>query len=81
MVNLGSAAAADPTDRTAEESLVRQAIEGDAEAFGRLYSLYLNTIYKYLHHWQGRSTVAEGLTEKVFLIVGGAEAGPYPEVC
>jgi RNA polymerase sigma-70 factor (ECF subfamily) len=67
MSNSRSAAAGDPIDRAGEEELVRQAIEGDTEAFGRLYSLYLDAIYRFLYFRVGRSTVAEDLTEKVFL--------------
>jgi RNA polymerase sigma-70 factor (ECF subfamily) len=66
MGDSGLAAAGDPIDRAGEEKLVLQAIEGDAEAFGRLYSLYLDAIYRFLYFRVGRPTVAEDLTEKVF---------------
>ena len=61
------AMAEDATNRSCEEGLVRQAVQGDAEAFGALYGLYLDAIYKYIYYRTGNAVVAEDLTEHTFL--------------
>jgi len=55
------------TNRSSEDELVRQAVQGDAQAFGALYNLYLDAIYKYIYYRTGRALVAEDLTEHIFL--------------
>lgn len=55
------------TNRSCEEELVSQAVQGDAEAFGALYSLHLDPIYRYLYYRTGNTGAAEDLTEDVFL--------------
>ena len=47
--------------------LVRQTLEGDREAFGRLYDLYLPRIYRYLYHRTFHRETAEDLTSRCFL--------------
>ncbi len=55
-----------PTDGPREGELVLQAVRGDSDAFGVLYSLYLDDIYRYVYYRTGNVTVAEDLTEDVF---------------
>lgn len=57
----------DVTTNRSCEDLVRQAVQGDAQAFGALYNLYLDAIYKYIYYRTGKALVAEDLTERVFL--------------
>jgi len=54
-------------DGASEEDLIRQAVRGDAKAFGALYGLYHDAIYTYIYYRTGRTTTAEDLTENVFL--------------
>jgi RNA polymerase sigma-70 factor (ECF subfamily) len=55
-----------PVDET---TLIADAIQGDAEAFGDLYERYLNQIYRYIFYRVGDSGKAEDFTETVFLKV------------
>lgn len=50
-----------------EESLVREAIEGNQEAFARLYDIYFDKIYRYVYLKVSSSAEAEDLTQDVFL--------------
>lgn len=50
-----------------EDELVRRAAQGDAEAFGDLYTRYLDQIYQYVFYKVGSEKKAEDLTEQVFL--------------
>lgn len=50
-----------------EESLVRQAKEGDKEAFARLYEEHFDKIYRYVVLRIGDRTEAEDMTQQVFL--------------
>ena len=52
-----------------EYALVERAIQGDAEAFGALYALHLEAIYRYVYFRVGDETEAEDLTEEVFVRV------------
>jgi RNA polymerase sigma-70 factor (ECF subfamily) len=56
-------------DTTDDTTLVRRAIEGDAEAFGDLYEQYLNQIFRYIYYRIGDQGLAEDFTETVFLRV------------
>ncbi len=47
--------------------LVEQAKQGDAEAFGELYELHVDGVYRYLYHRVGRVEDVEDLTSQVFL--------------
>jgi RNA polymerase sigma-70 factor (ECF subfamily) len=47
--------------------LVERALDGDAEAFGDLYELYLDEIYRYIYFRVAEQAEAEDLTEMVFL--------------
>jgi RNA polymerase sigma-70 factor, ECF subfamily len=50
-----------------EDVLVERACRGDADAFGRLYQLHLDRIYRYVYYRVGLTSEAEDLTEHVFL--------------
>lgn len=58
------------TEESAEhrdETLVRRAKHGDAEAFGDLYERHVDAIYRYVFYKVGSERKAEDLTEQVFL--------------
>jgi RNA polymerase sigma-70 factor (TIGR02952 family) len=48
-------------------ALVRQAQEGDAEAFGRLYDHYVTLVYRYVYHRVGDRATAEDVTSETFV--------------
>jgi len=50
-----------------EAALVERAIAGDADAFGELYLLHMDAIYRYVYFRVGDANDAEDLTEQVFL--------------
>jgi RNA polymerase sigma-70 factor (ECF subfamily) len=52
---------------TGEGALVERARRGDAEAFGKLYELHLERIFRYVYYRVGTASEAEDLTEHVFL--------------
>jgi RNA polymerase sigma-70 factor (ECF subfamily) len=64
-----------PDSRAGESVLVERAIAGDAEAFGELYVLHLDAIYRYIYYRVGDAQDAEDLTEQVFLRVWQALPG------
>jgi RNA polymerase sigma-70 factor (ECF subfamily) len=47
--------------------LIRKAIGGDFEAFGELYSIYLDRIYRYVFYQVKDKMTAEDITEEVFI--------------
>lgn len=47
--------------------LVNKAINGDVEAFGELYSVYLDRIYRYVFYQVNNKVIAEDLTEEIFI--------------
>ena len=47
--------------------LVEEAASGNFEAFGELYSLYLDRIYRYVYYQIKDRMTAEDITEEVFL--------------
>ena len=47
--------------------LVGRAVEGDAEAFGKLYDMYVDRVYRHVYYRVGNVTDAEDLTQQVFL--------------
>jgi len=47
--------------------LVEKAAGGDVEAFGELYSIHLDRIYRYIFYQVNDRATAEDLTEEVFL--------------
>ncbi|SNR48720.1 sigma-70 family RNA polymerase sigma factor [Blastococcus mobilis] len=48
-------------------ALVRQAQEGDAEAFGRLYDHYVTMVHRYAYHRVGDRATAEDITSETFV--------------
>ncbi len=48
-------------------ALVERATSGDIEAFGDLYTLYLNPIYRYVFYHVRDKMTAEDITEEVFI--------------
>jgi RNA polymerase sigma-70 factor (ECF subfamily) len=53
--------------RERNEELVALAIKGDGDAFGQLYTRYLDSIYRYVYFRVGDEAEAEDLTEEVFI--------------
>ena len=47
--------------------LVKRATGGDLEAFGELYSIYLDRIYRYIYYQIQDKMTAEDITEEVFV--------------
>ena len=54
-------------DLSSEAILIKRAVNGDRDAFGDLYLLHLNAIYRYIFYRIGEESDAEDLTENVFL--------------
>lgn len=61
------------------QELVRQAKKGDSVAFGKIYDLLLDRIYRFVFFRVGRREDAEDITEAVFLKAWQA-LGSYREV-
>ncbi len=55
------------TEAGVEQTLVSQAIDGDADAFGVLYTHHLDAIYRYVYFRVSDVPLAEDLTEEVFV--------------
>jgi len=54
--------------QTSEEAmLVQKAIGHDAEAFGRLYDMHVDRVYRNIYYRVGNEADAEDLTQQVFL--------------
>lgn len=47
--------------------LIKRAIGGDGEAFGELYSIYLERIYRYVFYQVKDKMTAEDITEEAFI--------------
>jgi len=47
--------------------LVERAIDGDADAFGRLYDMHVDRVYRHMYYRVGNIQDAEDLTQQVFL--------------
>lgn len=54
-------------NQTEKERLVERAAGGDSEAFGELYSTYVNRIYQYVFYQVKDKMTAEDITEDVFV--------------
>jgi RNA polymerase sigma-70 factor (ECF subfamily) len=55
---------------TAQEELqllVKRASQGDGDAFGKLYDLYLDAVYRYVYYKVGGAAEAEDLTAQIFV--------------
>lgn len=65
-----------------ESQLVKQAVNGNTEAFGDLYEIHLEAIYQYIYYRLSNRHDAEDLTETVFLkawqAIGDFEFGDVP---
>ncbi len=56
------------TDVAADiDLLVKEAVGGDADAFGRLYDMYVDRVYRHVYYRVGSTEDAEDLTQQVFL--------------
>jgi len=47
--------------------LIQRAISRDADAFGKLYDMYVDRVYRHLYYRVGNVADAEDLTQQVFL--------------
>jgi RNA polymerase sigma-70 factor (ECF subfamily) len=57
-----------PTEITNDVvQLVKKAVDGEVEAFGELYDIYLSRIYRYVFYQVKVKMLAEDLTEDIFL--------------
>ncbi|MGH3311816.1 MAG: ECF subfamily RNA polymerase sigma factor, BldN family [Streptomyces sp.] len=59
--------AAPDSDSRRMMDLVERAQSGEAEAFGRLYDQYSDTVYRYIYYRVGGKATAEDLTSETFL--------------
>lgn len=55
------------SDQARMMDLVERAQVGEAEAFGRLYDQYSDTVYRYIYYRVGGKATAEDLTSETFL--------------
>jgi RNA polymerase sigma-70 factor (ECF subfamily) len=53
--------------RNDDQELLRQMIKGNAEAFGALYQRYQRPIFHFAWHMSENSTIAEEITQDVFM--------------
>ena len=60
-------AAAKTRDQSEIEKLVKKAAAGNFKAFGELYSIYLDRIYRYIFYQDNDKMTAEDITEEVFI--------------
>ena len=58
---------ANPGGVPAEAELVEKAVRGDAEAFGKLYDLHVDGVFRYIVYRVGSVPDAEDLTAQTFL--------------
>jgi RNA polymerase sigma-70 factor (ECF subfamily) len=65
----GATAGRRPVDSDSRRmmDLVERAQSGEAEAFGRLYDQYSDTVYRYIYYRVGGRATAEDLTSETFL--------------
>src|SRR5215813_531875 len=56
-------------DTCTDETLLRRTIAGDEEAFTALYGRLRGAIYRFARRMSGSSSVAEDVTQEVFLIL------------
>jgi len=53
--------------RSDEATLIQRAIGRDPEAFGRLYDIHVDRVYRHIYYRVGNEQDAEDLTQQVFL--------------
>jgi RNA polymerase sigma-70 factor, ECF subfamily len=63
---------------TSEVDLIRLAQDGDPEAFGDLYRLHLEAVYRYVYSRVGETVEAENLTQTTFLKAWRGLCGYHP---
>ena len=56
-------------DTCSDETLLQMAMAGDEEAFTRLYRRLRGAVYRFARRMSGSSSVAEDVTQEVFLIL------------
>jgi RNA polymerase sigma-70 factor (ECF subfamily) len=56
-------------DTCSDETLLRMTMAGDEEAFTRLYRRLRGVVYRFARQMSGSSSVAEDVTQEVFLIL------------
>jgi len=56
-----------PDTNQSEVSLIESAKQGDIDAFGELYTIHLDAIYRYIYYRINNAQDAEDLTEHTFL--------------
>ena len=49
------------------EKLVDRAIDGDGDAFGRLYDMHVDRVYRHIYYRVSNTADAEDLTQQVFI--------------
>jgi len=55
------------TIETSEEELIERAVQGDGQAFGRLYDMHMDRVYRHIFYRIGNSADTEDLTQQVFI--------------
>ncbi len=53
--------------KASDALLIQKAISGDPDAFGKLYDMYVDRVYRHLYYRVGTVADAEDLTQQVFL--------------
>ncbi len=57
-----------------DETLIRAAQAGDADAFERLLEVYYDTLYRFAYRWSGNRADAEDITQQACIKLAGAVA-------
>ena len=55
------------SDQQEITGLVKQALDGDIDAYGKLYAVYLDRIYRYIYYQIRDEMKAQDLTQEVFI--------------
>jgi RNA polymerase sigma-70 factor (ECF subfamily) len=72
------ASSSDASRVDGERNLVSHAVKGDQHAFGTLYEMHLDAIYRYVYLRVGEAALAEDMTEEVFVKAWEALPGFRP---
>ena len=59
-------------EETDVSAFVDKSAQGDKDAFGKLYDMYMERIYKYVYYHTGDTMVSEDLTQDIFIKAWGA---------
>lgn len=65
-------------DSPAEEKLVRRAVQGDPDAFGRLYDRHVDRVFRFVLYRVNDEPTAEDLTSEIFMKAWDALDGYRP---